>query len=252
MCMIILGLFIYWFGWTPSGFWGKMNSIAYAVCHRIAGHSFFFLEQQMPLCSRCTGMYIGAAVGLSYFFSKPRKAAVPSRKILIALLGLVLLFAIDGINSALQFFPGFEGLYSPNNTLRLITGSGMGIVIASMLVPVFNLSVWKNAISEKLLEKWWQLLMLAGGVALLDFLVLSQYPWVLFLTAILSVLTVVVILTLAYTTLLILLLKRDSTFTTIRSILPWLLAGFGCAFFQIFFMDAIRFVITGTWAGFTL
>jgi uncharacterized membrane protein len=247
-----IGLVVFWLGWTPAGFWGKLDSIGYAVCHRIAERSYFFIGEQMPLCSRCTGMYLGAMTGLIYLFSQPRKASFPSKKILILLLGLFLLFAIDGINSTLHFFPGVEGLYTPQNWLRLLTGSGMGMIIAVMLVTVFNMAVWKNSISERTMDKWMQFLPLTGGVALLDLLVLSQQPILLYPLAILSTFTVVGILSLAYSVLLIMLWKRDNTFTSFSQYLPWLVCGLTCAFFQIFLMDAIRLAITGTWAGFTL
>jgi hypothetical protein len=128
----------------------------------------------------------------------------------------------------------------------------MGIVIAIMLVSVFNMSVWKDSISEKIMDKWKQSLPLAVGVTFLDLLVLSQQSFLLFPLAILSTLTVVAILTLVYTVLLILIWKRDSSFSSMRQISPWLFGGLACAFFQILLMDALRLAITGTWAGFTL
>ena len=250
--LTFIGSLIFWLGWTPAGFWGKLNSIAYAVCHRIAERSYFFYGEPMPLCSRCTGMYLGAMAGLIYLFTQPRKAGFPSRKILLLLLGLFILFAVDGINSTLHFFQGMAGLYPPQNWLRLITGSGMGIVIAVMLVSVFNMSVWKDSIMERIMEKWKQFLPLGGCVVFLDLLVLTQQSWLLYPLAILSVLTVLGILALAYSVLLIMIWKRDNTITSLRQYLPWFISGLTCAFFQIFLMDTVRLVITGTWAGFTL
>jgi len=128
----------------------------------------------------------------------------------------------------------------------------MGIVIAVTLVTVFNMSVWNDSVPGKIMDKWKQFLPLAGGVAFLDLLVLSQQSLLLYPLAILSTLTVVGILTLAYSVLLIMIWKRDNTFTSVRQYLPWLSGGLACAFFQILLMDAIRLAITGTWAGFTL
>lgn len=206
----------------------------------------------MPLCSRCTGMYLGALAGMTYMFSQNRKAGYPSRKILLALLGLFLLFAIDGINSALNFFPGVKGLYPPQNWLRLLTGSGMGIVIAVMLVTVINISVWKDSLSEKIMSQWKHFLPLIGGAVLLDLLMLTQQPFLLAPLAVLSTLTVLGILTLVYSVLIIMIAKRDNTIASWREYLPWLMSGLAFAFFQILLMDAIRLAITGTWAGFTL
>ncbi len=102
------------------------------------------------------------------------------------------------------------------------------------------------------MEKWKQFLPLGGCVVFLDLLVLTQQSWLLYPLAILSVLTVLGILALAYSVLLIMIWKRDNTITSLRQYLPWFISGLTCAFFQIFLMDTVRLVITGTWAGFTL
>ena len=128
----------------------------------------------------------------------------------------------------------------------------MGIVIVVMLVSVFNMSVWKDSIGERIMEKWRQFLPLGGCVVFLDLLVLTQQSWLLYPLAILSVLTVLGILALAYSVLLIMIWKRDNTITSLRRYLPWFISGLACAFFQIFLMDTVRLVITGTWAVFTL
>ena len=50
-------------GWllnTPPGLLGKADAIGYAVCHRIDLRSFHLGERALPLCARCSGMYLGA------------------------------------------------------------------------------------------------------------------------------------------------------------------------------------------------
>jgi uncharacterized membrane protein len=252
LILLIAGLFTFWLLKTPSGFWAKIDAIAYAVCHRIPSHSYFFAGEQMPLCSRCTGMYLGALGGLVYLLFKPRQAGLPAKKILFALLGFLLLFAVDGINSTLGFFPGVTVLYDPQNWLRLITGSGMGIAIAAMLVPVLHSTAWLDSLPSATLSTWRSFLPLVGIAGVLDILVLSQLSIFLLPLAILSSLTVILILTLVYTVLWLLIWKREGKFHSIRQLIPWLLTGFATALLQTILMDALRFAITGTWAGFTL
>ncbi|MEP7357390.1 MAG: DUF2085 domain-containing protein, partial [Anaerolineales bacterium] len=50
---------------TPAGLLGKANAIGYAICHRIVSHSFLIAGEAMPLCARCTGIYLGALLGLT-------------------------------------------------------------------------------------------------------------------------------------------------------------------------------------------
>ena len=59
-------VFIGWFITTPPGLFGKVDAIGYAVCHRISERSFHIGSLQLPLCARCSGMYLGAVMGLVF------------------------------------------------------------------------------------------------------------------------------------------------------------------------------------------
>ena len=43
----------------------KINALGFGVCHQIAGHSYFLDDHQLPLCARCSGIYLGAASTLA-------------------------------------------------------------------------------------------------------------------------------------------------------------------------------------------
>ena len=53
-----------WIYIAPPGILGKADAIGYAVCHRIDERSFHVDGRQLPLCARCSGMYLGALLGL--------------------------------------------------------------------------------------------------------------------------------------------------------------------------------------------
>jgi uncharacterized membrane protein len=120
-------ILIAWFWLTPSGLMGKADAIGYAVCHQIGSHSFFIKEGlQMPMCARCSGMYIAAMITLGYLFAfHNKKAGYPPKSIMIILALFVILWLVDGINSFLHLFPFWKFLYEPLNLTRLWTGSGM-------------------------------------------------------------------------------------------------------------------------------
>ena len=114
----------------------------------------FTLETvNFPLCARCTGEFYSAAISLIFFaiFSK-KQSGMPGWKLGVPLLILFAAFGIDGSNSFLYLLKqtsagalsNIPNLYIPNNTLRLFTGSGMGIALASILYPAFNQSAWKD------------------------------------------------------------------------------------------------------------
>ena len=57
-------LFLGWLFNTPLGLLGKADAIGYAVCHRIDLRSFHLGDRTLPLCARCTGMFLGTLVSL--------------------------------------------------------------------------------------------------------------------------------------------------------------------------------------------
>ena len=198
--MVVGLLLIWWLVNTPAGLLGKADAVGYAVCHRIDLRSFHLGERQLPLCARCSGMYLGAMLGLAYqAVISRRKAGMPSMKMWVILGILVAAFAVDGINSYLHFFPGLPSLYEPQNWLRLFTGAGMGVVIAAMLYPAFNQTVWMNWENQPALKSFSGIGGLLILAILLDILVLTENPVILYPLALISAGGVLVILTMVHT-----------------------------------------------------
>jgi uncharacterized membrane protein len=243
-------------GWllnTPAGLLGKADAIGYAVCHRIDVRSFHLGDRPLPLCARCTGMYLGAMLGLLYqsIFYR-RRTGTPPLRIIIMLGMMVLAFVVDGVNSFLHLIPGAPGIYEPNNILRLFTGTGMGLVIATMLFPAFNQTVWKDWDPKPAFNS---LRGLGGLVVLalaLDGLVLTGSSWVLYPLALTSALGVLVLLAMVYSMVLLLLLRFENRFQFFYQLILPLAGGFGVGLLQIVLLDVVRFAFTHTWDGFHL
>ena len=257
----ILGALITaWLSLTPSGFLGKADAIAYAVCHRISSHSFQVNGVQFPLCARCTGMYLGALFGLAYQFFQPgangkpggRRGKMPSVKVYVAMGLLVAAFGVDGVNSYLHFFPGFPSLYQPENWLRLVTGMGMGLVMAAGLFPVFHQTMWRYWEDRSALASGKQLAGILIIAVLLVAGVLSGLAVVLYPLMILAVAGVMVLLTMVYSMVIVLLFKKDNQFERYGQLWLTILGGFTLALTQIGVLDLARLTLTGTWAGFSL
>jgi uncharacterized membrane protein len=247
-CLVILGWLIY----TPPGLLGKADAIAYAVCHRIASRSFLIGDRQTPLCARCTGMYLGALLGIGYLARRGKMAGMPSLKVSIVLGLFVLAFAVDGGNSYLHFFPNAPALYQPENWLRLITGTGVGLGIAAVLVPVFNQVVWQTFENPPALQGWRDFLPLVGLAALVDLAVWNENPLILYPLALLSAFGIVLILAMVYTIVWLMLTKKENRITRFQDLLYPALAGLLTAMLQIFVLDIGRLWLTGTWGGFNL
>jgi uncharacterized membrane protein len=134
--------FAAWMYISPEGALGKLDAIGYAVCHRIDARSFQIDDRQLPLCARCTGEFYAAGFALIFQgFMSGKRSKLPSRGIIAVLVLFFLAFGIDGSNSYLYLLKQtsqgaldkIPNLYIPNNTLRLFTGSGMGIALAAVL-----------------------------------------------------------------------------------------------------------------------
>jgi uncharacterized membrane protein len=253
-------VFAVWFSISPPGLLGKADAVGYAICHRIDERSFHFGERQLPLCARCTGEFYAAAVSLLFFtIVSPRKSGMPNWKIGAPLLIFFLAFAIDGSNSYIYLLKSTAGgalnnipnLYVPNNTLRLFTGSGMGIALASILYPAFNQSIWKDPDAERPLD-WKKLGILVGIILLLNLAILTESSIVLYPIAILSVLGVLALLIMVFSMIWILVMREENVFTSLSQMWMPFLAGTTLALIMITAIDLLRFKLTGTWGGFPL
>jgi uncharacterized membrane protein len=249
-----------WFYIAPPGLLGKADAVGYAICHRIDERSFHIGERQLPLCARCTGEFYAAAISLLFFaIVSPRKSRMPGWKLGIPLLFFLLAFGIDGTNSYLYLlkstagsaFDNIPNLYIPNNTLRLFTGSGMGIGMVSILYPAFNQSVWANADKERPLD-WKKLGILVSIILLVNLAVLTENPVVLYPIAILSVLGVLALLIMVFSLIWIMLMRQENVFTSLKEMWMPLLAGTTLAFLMVTVIDLFRLKLTGTWGGFPL
>lgn len=252
LALVAVGLLL--IGWllnTPAGLLGKADAVGYAVCHRIDGRSFHLGDRQIPLCARCTGMYLGAILALAYqHWIGRRRAGAPPARVIIVVAGLALGFVVDGLNSYLSLFPGFPGLYEPRNWLRLLTGSGMGVAISAALYPAFNQTVWRQVDNRPTLPGLRVLAGLLIAVGGVDVIVLSENPLLLYPLALASAAGVLVLLSIVYSMVWVMVLNAENQSVILRELWFPLLAGFGSALLQIVLLDIGRYLLTGTWDGF--
>jgi len=245
---------------TPPGLLGKADGIGYAICHRIDVRSFHIGERQLPLCARCTGEFNAAAIALIFLGFVSRKRSSMAPKGILAVLGIFFLaFAIDGSNSYLYllkqsydgFLPQIPNIYIPNNTLRLLTGSGMGIAMASVLYPVINQTLWREE-DERPALTWKKFGVLLGIILLVDLGILSEQPIVLYPIAFLSVLGVLALLTMVFSIVWVIIMRQENIFETLKQLWLPVTAGLTLTFLMISVIDLLRLALTGTWGGFPL
>ncbi|MBT3338374.1 MAG: DUF2085 domain-containing protein [Anaerolineae bacterium] len=246
---------------SPPGLLGKADAVGYAICHRIDARSFHIHDRQLPMCARDTGTFTSAAISMLYVAIIGRKrGGMPAKKIGVVLISLFLIWGFDGANSYLYLIketysgalPQIPNLYIPNNTLRLLTGSGMGMGMATVLHAAFNQTAWKEVDMRPALGSWRDIGLLVAIMLFIDLLILTESPFILYPVTYISVFGVLMLLTMIFSVVWIMVMRQDNSFTSAKEMWIALLAGFTLALIMIIGIDLLRLQMTGTWGAFPL
>lgn len=241
-----------WLMFTPPGVLGKADAIGFAICHRIDLRSFHLGDRPLPLCARCSGIYLGALFGLGTLaaLGRTRAGGLPPGRVLIALVAGIGLMGLDGVNSYASLFPGLPTLYTPTNGLRLVTGVLTGLALSALLYPVFNQTLWRRWTSAPVVGGFRDLARLWAVGAGLVALMLTEYEAVLWPLAVLSALGVLAVLTVLYTVVVLVVTGRENRAHTWREAAWPMLIGLTLALTQIAVIDLGRYWLFGSWDGF--
>lgn len=224
----------------------------YAICHRITERSFTIAGRQVPLCARCTGMYLG--VSLTFMIlamaGRQRRSDLPPLPVLLVLVGFVGAMGIDGVNSYSHFFPDWPHLYEPRNWLRLVTGMGVGLAMGVILFPALAQTLWRQQERRPSVASLWELEGLVVAALLAVILVLSNQPAVSYVMALISAAGVVLVLTAINSMTLLIILRKDARAQSWRQATLPLAVGLALALLQIGAASALRYALTGTMTGF--
>ena len=223
----------------------------YAICHRITDRSFTIAGRQLPLCARCTGMYLGVALtfvvlGLA---GRRRWSMMPPLRVILVLLGFIALMGIDGLNSYSHFFPDLPHLYQPKNWLRLVTGMGAGLMMGIILFPAVAQSLWRDQEQKPAIGSLRELAGVVVLAAIVVVLVLSNEPTILYVLGLTSAGGVVIVLTAINATALLILTRRDAQAIKLRHAILPLSIGLALALIQIGVISFARYSFTGTMTG---
>lgn len=146
------------------------RAIAYSLCH--PGH----LVQPMlgynpyPICFRETGMFVGflAAFLILAITHKGRPGGLPRVPVLVLMGVLLGLMAVDGLTV-------YSGVWRGDNSVRLLTGLGVGFSLAALLFPAFNSQLWHDATPANVLSDGRALLIWLAGIPV-TFLIIRLHP----------------------------------------------------------------------------
>jgi uncharacterized membrane protein len=109
------------------------------ICHQRSDRSFQLAGVQLPVCARCTGLYVsGAAGALAAWFGSRRRLAAPRRTravLLAAALPTVLTVGLELL-----------GLAHPSNTIRALSALPLGAAAGWVFVRSLRAeSAWSRS-----------------------------------------------------------------------------------------------------------
>ncbi len=200
----------------------RLRALDGGICAQNPTHSFFIDGQQLPLCSRNTGIYLGfdATFLALWVMGRLRAASFPGRWVMLVLAVAVVFMAEDGFNSFFRDL-GLPYLYTPFNPLRLFTGLGTGVAMCAIIVPVANTLIWRDEDERSSFRSLKQLAVMIPILLLLFLAVISQQPFLLYPIALLSSFGLVMALTLVNTVFLLGVTNRVWRFSSWRAFLPF-------------------------------
>lgn len=161
-----------------------LYKIGYAICHQIIERTFTVNGQPLPLCSRCTGIYLGMFITFGFYFLrkflKNKNPTLPPPLLVnIFSLFFISLMVANAVSNLFGFGP-------QGNFIRFVTGILFGFSIPLFLIPVFNCSrrfVFQN--EHIITYKEYFILLII--VVLSAFIVLLKIDLFLYLTAYFSI-----------------------------------------------------------------
>lgn len=109
-------------------------AVAAVICHQQPERSFFWQGQQLPICARCTGLYLSAIVAFGIWLmwrftaGRPALALTPP----IALRAM----AIASLPTLVSWFSGAIGIWDGTNLTRAVLaiplGATAGVLVAAV------------------------------------------------------------------------------------------------------------------------
>lgn len=101
---------------------GWLYAVGALICHQQPERSFHLGGAQLPVCARCLGLYIGAAVGLVTwtFIARRRRSPWMARHAIVAV-------SVTGAPTLLTVLTAWLGVGDPSNAWRALVAVPLGV-----------------------------------------------------------------------------------------------------------------------------
>jgi uncharacterized membrane protein len=109
-------------------------AVGSVICHQRPERSFFLDGHQLPVCARCTGLYLSAAAGLIAWVTV--KTASRWRHLSFDPRLALRLIAIGGIPTAVSVATAMAGVWDGSNLTRALLGMPLGASAGAIVAAV--------------------------------------------------------------------------------------------------------------------
>jgi len=109
-------------------------AIGSVICHQLPDRSFFVDGRQLPVCARCTGLYLGAGVGFAAWLAVRigrgwRPLSMHPRRALT-------LVVIAAAPTIVSFTSGLIGFWDGSNVTRAALALPLGLTAGAVVAAV--------------------------------------------------------------------------------------------------------------------
>jgi uncharacterized membrane protein len=110
------------------------HDVGSVICHQLPDRSFFVNGWQLPVCARCTGLYLSGAAGLLGWLmvksaARWRAIALPPRTAIGSVIGA-------GVPTAISYLCGVSGVWDGSNLTRAVLAVPLGLAAGAVVAAV--------------------------------------------------------------------------------------------------------------------
>ena len=111
-------------------------AVGSVICHQLPDRSFFLNGRQLPVCARCTGLYLGGAAGVlgwcAWKISRGwRPISMPPR-------AAIRTVAVAAVPTAITVATAITGLWDGSNVTRALLAVPLGATAGAVVAAVFT------------------------------------------------------------------------------------------------------------------
>ena len=117
------------------------------ICHQLPERSFFLEGRQLPVCARCTGLYLSGAAGILGWFTwkmargwrriaTPRKVRVVGAPVVMRPRAALAIVITAGVPTALSYATGVIGVWDGSNITRALLAVPLGAAAGAVVAAV--------------------------------------------------------------------------------------------------------------------